>query len=381
VDDDKPADFLTIQEAINDAGDGDTIYVRSGTYRENLVVNKSVSLVGESEHDTVILGRFDVVRFTASNINMAHFTVHGQTAHYHTSCILVDHSSGNNISYNILKGDDVGIDLSSSNSNIITGNNVLFNLLIGVSLRRSSNNTIVNNTSSGFRDAAGIFIEDNSSHNVIVGNRLSFRREGIRLSASSNNRIAGNTMSNNTYGILLQENCDNNTIVENEVSSNTYGIQIDVGFQSDNSIYHNDFLENALHVQVVSGCASMDSGYPLGGNFWSDHNPQDVYCGPDQNETGRDGIGDMPYVINEDFRDRYPLIFPYSHVPNPDLNHDSLVNILDIAVLGIAYGSYPGHERWNVYADLDINEIVNTLDLDVAAKDFGKYSKDRQDTS
>jgi len=46
VDDDGPADFPTIQQAINSAQvmDGDTIYVLNGTYHENVVVNKTVSL-------------------------------------------------------------------------------------------------------------------------------------------------------------------------------------------------------------------------------------------------------------------------------------------------------------------------------------------------
>ena len=56
VDDDGPADFHSIQEAINAAGDGDIINVRSGTYYENLVLNKSVALIGENKSATIIDG-------------------------------------------------------------------------------------------------------------------------------------------------------------------------------------------------------------------------------------------------------------------------------------------------------------------------------------
>ena len=42
-----PSDFSSIQEAINAADVGDTIFVKRGTYVENPVVNKSVSLIGE----------------------------------------------------------------------------------------------------------------------------------------------------------------------------------------------------------------------------------------------------------------------------------------------------------------------------------------------
>jgi pectin methylesterase-like acyl-CoA thioesterase len=47
VDDDGPADFSSIQEAINAASPGDTIFIKTGTYYEHVVVNKTVSLIGE----------------------------------------------------------------------------------------------------------------------------------------------------------------------------------------------------------------------------------------------------------------------------------------------------------------------------------------------
>ena len=56
VDDDGPADFSKIQDAINAASPGDTIYENNGTYYGNIVVNKTVSLVGESRENTLVDG-------------------------------------------------------------------------------------------------------------------------------------------------------------------------------------------------------------------------------------------------------------------------------------------------------------------------------------
>ena len=49
-----PDDYPTIQAAIDNATDGDTIFVKKGVYVENPVVNKSISLVGEDRDSTVI---------------------------------------------------------------------------------------------------------------------------------------------------------------------------------------------------------------------------------------------------------------------------------------------------------------------------------------
>ncbi len=49
-----PDDYPTIQQAINAALDGDSIFVHNGTYSENIVVNKTVTLIGENEENTII---------------------------------------------------------------------------------------------------------------------------------------------------------------------------------------------------------------------------------------------------------------------------------------------------------------------------------------
>jgi len=49
-----PRDYPTIQQAINHAKDGDTIKVLAGVYRENIIVNKSISIIGDGANITII---------------------------------------------------------------------------------------------------------------------------------------------------------------------------------------------------------------------------------------------------------------------------------------------------------------------------------------
>ena len=51
-----PDDFVTVQEAIDNAVAGDTIFVKNGVYNERLIIEKSIILVGENTKNTIIEG-------------------------------------------------------------------------------------------------------------------------------------------------------------------------------------------------------------------------------------------------------------------------------------------------------------------------------------
>ena len=70
-----PDNYPTIQAAIDNASEGDTIFVKKGVYVENPVVNKSVSLVGEDRDATVI----DVtagLKVESNNVTITGFTIY-----------------------------------------------------------------------------------------------------------------------------------------------------------------------------------------------------------------------------------------------------------------------------------------------------------------
>jgi hypothetical protein len=55
-----------------------------------------------------------------------------------------------------------------------------------------------------------------------------------------------------------------------------------------------------------------------------------------------------------------------------DINGDGIVDISDIAMAAKAFGSYPGHPRWNPEADLNSDGVVDIVDIATIATNFGK---------
>jgi hypothetical protein len=76
-----PTDYPTIQQAIDNASAGDTIYVYNGTYAENLIIPTNLTLIGEGRDVTVIDGRgADCIRVTAADVEIKGFTIYNGSA-------------------------------------------------------------------------------------------------------------------------------------------------------------------------------------------------------------------------------------------------------------------------------------------------------------
>jgi len=150
--------FDVIQGGIDAVAENGTVYVFNGTYYENVIVNKTIDLIGEDRNGTIIDGggSKDVVHVTAGQVNISGFKIVGSGSDW----------------------GDAGIELISSN-NTISNNIVIFNWNHGIRLDSSSNNTITGNIANS-----------NNNH-------------GISLYSSCNNNLTGNKVSNNNYGIYL----------------------------------------------------------------------------------------------------------------------------------------------------------------------------------
>ena len=278
-------------------------------------------------------------------------------------CIRLKASSNNTIYGNNMTADNWnGISLESSSHNTIYGNNITAVKDFVIYLYDySDNNTISGNniTNNNFH---GIYLDGYSNYNSISGNNIANNWGGIYLSwYSSYNSISGNNITNSEhYGITLSVRSSNNTIYGNNITAHTfYGIGLDDS--SNNIIYHNNFVDNSEQVRSDESTNVWDDGYPSGGNYWSDYNGTDLYSGPYQNETGCDGIGDTPYIINGTNQDNYPLIHPYGSIRNLDTN----LTYLTIQSAINAPETLDGHtifvEAGTYYEHLTINKNNLTL--------------------
>ena len=249
---DGTADFTVIQEAVDNATDGDTIFVCSGIYYEHIIIfNKTLSLIGENRDQTIIDGNETgtVISISAANnLSIKNLTMcRSDMSDGAGSGISLSQSNGNDIRYNTITNNTNGISLQSSSGNTISDNIVTHNNH-GIIPTVSDNNVV-------------------SSNNV-----FSNRFEGMFFSFSYNNMVLENTMTNNSWGIFLFAS-GNNTIYHNNFNNTNQ-----VGWEGDEQ----NFWDNGVE-----------------GNYWTN------YTGVDNDP---DGIGDTQHIINDKNIDNHPLM-------------------------------------------------------------------------
>jgi parallel beta-helix repeat protein len=186
--------------------------------------------------------------------------------------------------------------------NNITNNGYGIYLYLSCSNNSMSGNNITDNS-------YGIWVATSSNYNSMSGNNIAENGYGIYLYASSrNNSISGNNITTNNGSGIDVNSSYNNSVSGNDVTYNHVGMSLESSW--NNTIYHNNFKNNNHQVYGITSENFWDNGYPSGGNYWSDYNGTDSHSGAYQNQTGSDGIGDKPYVIDANNTDRYPLMSP-----------------------------------------------------------------------
>ncbi|NBB18780.1 hypothetical protein GVN20_05365 [Runella sp. CRIBMP] len=258
-----PADFATIQEAVDNACDGAVITVKSGTYTEVVVVEKP-GIKFKANGDVTLIGGF-VLNEGADDITIQQFTIVVGAGNVHA--INARNVTGGKIFQNTIsdpahKGGTAvryynGSEVTVHGNNISgTGWGVFFGST-GVD-GSSHNNTISNNHITGMTFGSVIGLQGNCDNNFINENTMednpTVSNAGVMLYSGANvngycdNNVVKNNISSNGYlGAWVFNSGTNNKIGPYNTFNNnqTYGFYIS-GPATSNTIFNNTAQGNVF---------------------------------------------------------------------------------------------------------------------------------------
>lgn len=176
-----PGNYTKIQNAIDNASEGDTVFVYSGSYHENLFINKSITVSGEHRDTTYILGgnESEIVRINESTVELMGFTIQKYNESNVIGIMVLRCLSGF-IHDNIVKSCFYGILVAESESLIIS-NNTILSCSYGIENAITGNLTIRDNHIHGNRKGSGIEVQVTFFRNYIHHNNITNNIIGISL--------------------------------------------------------------------------------------------------------------------------------------------------------------------------------------------------------
>lgn len=323
----------SIQRAVEGAGNGDTILVSPGVFKENLKVNKEISIKGEE--GTIIDGggNGNVILVTASNVIIEGLTIRNSGSGQEDSGIYIKKGYKTVIKNNILKNVQNGIYIANSNENQILGNsitsneshfskrgngihmfkggghllkeNMIANVQDGIYFDFTKDIKLQGNHISGsrygmhFMFSEGILAEKNhveknvtgfmvmdSASIDFIGNKVTdhfhFRGYGILIYETTDVLVEGNEIFRNSTGLSLEYGVDT-LISKNQIAANQVGLEF-MGKNENNTFSENNFIGNVVQSKISGEDMRLDDG--VKGNYWDDYSSFDL---------SDDGVGEEAY--------------------------------------------------------------------------------------
>jgi nitrous oxide reductase family maturation protein NosD len=328
-----------LQAQIDALKTGDVLKLESKTYEGNIVIDKTIEIIGTPK--TVIKGdgNGNVISIKATGVKISHLKVTGTGMNRNSAeeyAAIKVHSNGNTIEHVTIWDSFHGIYLSQAHENKIRyttimgrGKGEIASQGNGFHIYYANNNLFEQNTIEGTRD--GMFFEYGNG-NTAIQNTITKTRYALHYMYSDDNRFIGNTFTMNTGGaaimnsksIELKDNdflfnyghrsfglfllsANDITVENNTFYLNQRGLYIDQS--TGNTIKNNKIIQNQIGVelwassnqQVFTENDISENTIPavtLGGqgqNAWSENGKGNHWGNafplPDMNQ---DGLGDFP---------------------------------------------------------------------------------------
>jgi parallel beta-helix repeat protein len=292
-----PEDYTSIQEAINAGAPGDTVYVNNGTYYENIIINKTITLVGKSPETTIIDGSTSnssygptvwVYGTNVRDVSISNFTIKGSANAWGLYLLGTPNTTVEN---NIISNNHGGVNADASDNSTFVNNAITNNMYEGLLFFESSGHTMKNNTirenlyNFGIEDSAfdddidesnlvdekpiyflrnqtGITIDSTIYPNIgylalincsdiTIGNlSLTNNYNGILFAQTYNVSLTNNTFATNAMGIAIYDST-NNTLRDNDIANNWQGIILTNS--PNNALENNNLTTNYEHLIVNGG--------------------------------------------------------------------------------------------------------------------------------
>jgi parallel beta-helix repeat protein len=260
-----PGNYSKIQDAVDNATEGDTVFVYEGVYKEHVYINKTINLIGENKENTVVdAGKKDdaIYIYHTSWVNISGFTLQNSGYDYweRDSGIDLNKCYFCKIFDNIFLDNNNGVILrKKSNKNIIT-DNYFFNNDFNIYIDYSSRNQIFNNILKGKNDNVGIYLV-NTGHNNISCNTIYEHGKGITfITQCHNDKVYGNNIfSNVAVGIEIQS--DFIDISYNTIENNHLGIYIREYYVESHRIFCNNFIKNNRDIIMKTDNCYFNNNY------------------------------------------------------------------------------------------------------------------------
>ncbi len=257
--------YITIQEAIsaNETLNGHTVLVEEGVYHENVVVNKTLILLGANREKTIIDGKSEgtVIDITADGVTVSNFTIRNSGSHPYSqgdAGLRIINSDYCGVSNNTIENCFHAIRIFDSSMSTLK-NNIMVNNTYSLIVLGSELSTYIHDIdTSNFIDGKPVYylvnqgnltIDSsifpdvgylaliNSTEIVVADLKFINAGQAVLFAYTTNSRIKAVQVQNGYYGIFLYSS-HRNSIVFNNLS-NCWGASIGLVLSENNKVSNN----------------------------------------------------------------------------------------------------------------------------------------------